>query len=377
MKVESFNQKIGLVVANNRFGGQEKRYFKIAYKLYTEGYNVQLYAHDNLRNENNSEINELLNNLEFSKRITFIKAPRILKKIYKEFFYKNLFLLRLNKYLIKDNIDITITNKDLKSLDVLKSSNTKIIKDFTSPDDIDLFFQTKDYKFIRNVDHFFFISESVYNRFNNLDKLSERSENITNYSTFSLPFYAPPINETSHLDEKNKSIVFAHRFIERKNPKLFAQAIKILLRDPLLKDWKIFFLGRGPLFGELKEMLQYEIEKGDVVLTYTSKLNSHLKKSSIFVSLIEPDNFPSQSVLEAMHFKNALIVLNSGTSFQFIQENGLLVEKSKDDINKKIKQLIQSDLQLSCKNSQHLLENKFSSDKYIQFLVSEIGKISA
>ncbi len=370
-----FKKKIGIVVANNRFGGQEKRYFKIAYKLFTDGHNVKLYAHHNLKNQGDADINLLFENTAFLNRISFIKANQPLKKLYKEILRKNLFLNKLNKALKRDKVDLIITNKDLESLKVLDQSDFKIIKDFTSPDDVDLFFQTEDYKNIDKVDHIFFISPSVYNRFNKKLSQCKVCFQLPGFSIFKLPFFNADLNVKLDLSKKEKSIVFAHRFIARKNPLLFAKAIKRLLEDEDLKEWRVYILGRGPLEVEIKKILSDEIELGQVKIMHTPRLKSYLEKSSIFVSLIEPDNFPSQSVLEAMFFGNVLTILDAGESYKFIDGNGILVQKNLEHIVDSIRLLTQKEIHEEAYNSRRIILEKYNCSNYINFYISELDQI--
>lgn len=372
--MEDFKDRIGLVVANNRFGGQEKRYFKLAYHLYKEGYDVRLYAHHQLRKEKNQEVGRLLNDPHFLSKITFIRAPRILKKLLKEVAKKDLFLSRLNIFVKRDKVDFLITNKDLAALKVITCKKVVKIRDFTSPDDIDFFFKNKEYKYLKNVDHFFFISPSVQHRFESKYNQLSTSVDTPSISTFNLPFYIPPEDHTT-ISEKEKVIVFAHRFIQRKNPLLFAEAVKLLYRQHELTDWKVLIFGRGPLNDELNLLLKDEIQKGHVEIGYTPRLNEVLQVSSIFVSLIEPDNFPSQSILEAMNYQNALVLLNTGNSSLFINKNGYLVNKNPEEIAEKIIRLTHQNLKEYGTNSKEILQNRFCSIQYISFYTEELKKI--
>lgn len=170
--------------------------------------------------------------------------------------------------------------------------------------------------------------------------------------------------------EKNKTIVFASRFIERKNPILFANSCKKLLEN--FSDWNIYICGKGPLEEEIKYILQEYIEKKRVKVLYSTKIEEILKKSTIYVSLIEPDNYPSQSILEAMYYANALLISNTGTSNRFISKdqnniNGILCELNTIDIYDNLVKMCENfeytkNMGL---NSKKLLDENFSSNNYI------------
>ncbi|MEX2483932.1 MAG: glycosyltransferase, partial [Brumimicrobium sp.] len=129
--------------------------------------------------------------------------------------------------------------------------------------------------------------------------------------------------------------------------------------------WNFGFYGRGPLESILKRKLKQHIDSGRVHFGFIYSLHEKLLQSKIFVSLIEPDNFPSQSIVEAMSTGNALLVLNSGDSHLFIKENGALVNKDAHIILEKLKSLIEEDLLCLGKNSQALAKERFSMEKYL------------
>lgn len=127
------------------------------------------------------------------------------------------------------------------------------------------------------------------------------------------------------VNAKKNLIVFAHRLIPRKNGVLFAEAVKEFLthRDA----WRVLIRGRGPDLEKILSLLGPEIGRGTVDVGFESDLTKTLSESKIFVSLIEPNNFPSQSVLEALTFGNALVMSKSGDGeSSFLAGNGILVD---------------------------------------------------
>src|SRR5690606_8123276 len=141
----------------------------------------------------------------------------------------------------------------------------------------------------------------------------------------SIPFFDALEITKQRVSQKEKWIVSASRFIERKNVVLFAHAVKDAIAE--LADWKVFLLGQGPEEERLRTLLSDEISRGVVDLGYDGRIEDILARSALYVSLIEPDSYPSQSVLEAMAFGNALLLGDVGDSARFIARstpNGVL-----------------------------------------------------
>lgn len=126
---------------------------------------------------------------------------------------------------------------------------------------------------------------------------------------------------------KEKIILSASRFLGRKNVLLLARsAARALERLP---GWKIVILGAGAEEDAIRDALKPLIETGRAEITYTDKPEPYYARSSVYVSLIEPDNFPSQAILQAMFHGNALLLSDTGDSSVFLDPlapGGRLVE---------------------------------------------------
>lgn len=170
---------------------------------------------------------------------------------------------------------------------------------------------------------------------------------------------------------KENLIVWGHRMIERKNGVLFAQAVKEFLN--LRPDWKVEILGSGPDEVNIRTILEDVIDPSRVTIGYSKNLPEHLERSAIFVSLIEPDNYPSQSVFEAMTMKNALLLSNTGSSEEmFLEGNGVLCDLTKESVLDSLMKLTDSvkDLEEMGENSKRVVEERYDSDIYMERLVS-------
>lgn len=130
--------------------------------------------------------------------------------------------------------------------------------------------------------------------------------------------------------EKREVIVFAGRLIDCKQPLLALDAFNLAykkLEPPLKNKWKLFILGNGPLEPLIKQKInEYKINNS-VVLSYQSDISSILNKSSIFVSVQMHENYPSQSLLEAMASENAIIATDVGDTRKLLDDKCALFTK--------------------------------------------------
>lgn len=171
------------------------------------------------------------------------------------------------------------------------------------------------------------------------------------------------------MESKENIIIFAHRLIPRKNGVIFAKAARRFLAGH--PDWRVLIRGEGPDENEIKKILLHEIKNGQVSVGYVADLPSELRRSRIFVSLIVPDNYPSQSVVEAMICGNALLLSDSGLSREkFFDKNGILTSINEDNIVENLNYLISNSESLSemCAKSAFLAERRFSQIAYLRHL---------
>lgn len=118
---------------------------------------------------------------------------------------------------------------------------------------------------------------------------------------------------------REKWVVFLARLIETKNPFLFIQAIPQILK--VHPDAHFYVLGEGPL----EEQLNSQVQAFGLLDHVTTGLEAHpaeiLNRSSIFVSLQDQDNYPSQSLLEAMVCGNAIVATDVGETWRLVDES--------------------------------------------------------
>lgn len=182
-------------------------------------------------------------------------------------------------------------------------------------------------------------------------------------------FFSPPAEIAELVQEKEPRVVFAARLIERKNPVLFATVAKQFLQ--MCPEWKVSILGDGPLEAAVKAILADEIGDERAFVGHVKDPYPLFASSALMVSLIDADNYPSQSVLEAMLMGNALLLSNRGASGRFLNgKNGRLVEIEEKQILKEMLELtadFSGLVEAGDSSRQHVLTH-FSKASYLSHL---------
>lgn len=169
----------------------------------------------------------------------------------------------------------------------------------------------------------------------------------------------------TNYEEKKNIVVYAHRYIERKNPELaFSAFSQLALKYP---DWEFRMYGDGPLYDSIKKCNSENMIRNLFVLGRSDDMNEVLKSSKIFVSLIQPDNYPSQSVLEALSFGNALLLSDTGQSkVAFLDGNGVATSLDIESVYASLEMLLSMDsLADQCGRSLKIISSKYSLKKYV------------
>jgi glycosyltransferase involved in cell wall biosynthesis len=134
--------------------------------------------------------------------------------------------------------------------------------------------------------------------------------------------------------EKTIDVVFASRLTHYKNPIIFIEAITLLKRK--LKDFdrsKFVLLGDGPLLDECRSLKLKNGLNNLYIPGAVHNVYEYMNCSKIFVSLQQTNNYPSQSLLEAMSSGNAIIASDVGETRLLVSEKeGILVSLKPEEI---------------------------------------------
>jgi len=121
------------------------------------------------------------------------------------------------------------------------------------------------------------------------------------------------------------TFVFGARLEKDKNPMIFLEAAKQLTDD--FPEARFIIAGDGRLSQAIKDELNSIAKATIQFLGFIPILPDLLSESSVFVSLQTDNNYPSQSVLEAMACGNAVIATDVGDTHMFVNEqNGWLID---------------------------------------------------
>ena len=174
---------------------------------------------------------------------------------------------------------------------------------------------------------------------------------------------------------KNNWIVFSARLTKIKNPQLLLEAVSILKKRSF-NEFSVFILGEGILLPQLisqKTELKLENIFFEGGVSDTSK---YLKRSKIFISLQKDNNYPSQSLLEAMACENAIIASDVGETRKLVTEDeGILVSLSAREIADGIQFLLNNPDKCEClgKNGRRKAVDEHNIEKFSKYFFEITG----
>ena len=366
-------KKIIFFLGGSKFSGAEKRIFLTAYYLSRSNlFDVVLYmranlfesikSHDKFSNYDLSSLKILVDPiLGETKLVNRLTLPvRYLKKM----IYIIILKPNIVHFALYGSIDLWLARFS-------KLIGARVFFEITSPDVA----RSKETKKIINkgfiCDSLICVSENVRNICLKLNEFSSKRILLREH-----PFVDVKNNSIPFQYKKNQ-VLFAHRLIERKNPLVALKAFSSLAKK--YSHWDFMICGRGPLENQIKKDVS-EFNLDNLIFNgYELNMSARLKESKIFVSLIEPDNYPSQSVLEAMEAGCALLLSRTGQSEnKFLSKenvNGYAIELCEFSVENKIEAMIVSeDLERMAANSRIKFKNDFCFDKYLSETIRILGE---
>lgn len=352
-------KKICFLLGGNKLSGAEKRIIITAINLANDDmYKVKLITSQDLREE---FLKSELAKLETSK-IKWIKRKRI---------KANNRYIRGISNLIKDTIlnlfqlpffgsyiHIVLFNNPtlLSTIPHRLIGNSKYFYEITSPD-------VAHSKATKNLIKYEFLSDKL------ICVSASVEDRLLNIKPQKAYTRKQPLAYTSGDNDditKQNLVVFAHRLIKRKNPMLAVEAFKILATK--YPQWCFCICGDGIMEKVVNQTVTAAGIPNLLYKGYVYDMDQLMKRSKIFVSLIEPDNYPSQSIFNAMANGNALIVSNTGSSKEkFIQDNGYAVEPTINAVVDGVEKIIEE--KETChfsKNSLNLFKKKYRPELYFE-----------
>ncbi len=171
---------------------------------------------------------------------------------------------------------------------------------------------------------------------------------------------------------KKPIITFCSRLTKFKNPDLFLDSI-ILLRARGVNNFNVAIIGEGVLLNPLKE--KAEDNQLSNITFYGGLANPEriLSQSSIFVSIQNDNNYPSQSLIEAMACENAIVASDVGETRKLVTEKeGILVKLIAEEIANAIENLFTSPglIEKLGKNAREKVLKEQTIEKFTEYFYS-------
>jgi len=140
---------------------------------------------------------------------------------------------------------------------------------------------------------------------------------------------------------KNELVTFCSRITKIKNPDLLLEACyKLKLRG--IENFILSIIGGGDLVEDLKRFAEQKKIRNVNFYGGIDKPQNFLDKSKIFISIQPINNYPSQSLIEAMACENAIIASDVGETRMLVSENeGILVPLDAEKIADAIQYLLE------------------------------------
>jgi glycosyltransferase involved in cell wall biosynthesis len=188
------------------------------------------------------------------------------------------------------------------------------------------------------------------------------------------PFFWPAALPLHPGVEKQRTVVYAARFAKEKGPLLFAEAAaKFVERNP---DWNVVMVGGGPEEAKVRELIQSSGRADAISLPGFGDPTPHLAAGSLFFSHTDGSNYPSQSILEAMFYGNAILTTEGGDSARMLHGNGRLVPGTPAAVGAALDEMVADPEALREMGalSRQVLQTVWSSDAYLDSLDAHYAK---
>lgn len=175
-------------------------------------------------------------------------------------------------------------------------------------------------------------------------------------------------------EKKVDTVIFCSRLTPIKNPLLFLKSVKVFNENYAGMRTVIFqVLGDGEC---MEDVLQYKSEhrlNNVEIVGFTDKPENYLRKSKIFVSIQTNNNYPSQSLLEAMACENAIIASDVGETRNLVTESeGTLVDLNENEIADAIYKLLENETRRMYlgSNARKKVLSEQTIERYLEYFYS-------
>lgn len=162
-------------------------------------------------------------------------------------------------------------------------------------------------------------------------------------------------NTNCCYEHKEHAICFVGRLIAYKGADLLMESLVEIVSTT---NFKVYILGCGDLREQIDELIKTNCLESRVVLTYDSNPISYMKKTKVFLSLQKDENYPSQSLIEAMATQNAIIATKVGLTSKIVRDRwGLLISNKEELVSSIMKMEIMNLREMGEEAMKFVVEN--------------------
>jgi glycosyltransferase involved in cell wall biosynthesis len=331
-----------VVIGPRKIGGLERRYIKCFNKLQQNKNNVYLAINEELKE------GLIQHQIPLPEKNTFVIKQ---KHDFRDFKVPVLFQLyvffKVLEFVKRNNI----ANVHLVQTQIVLSFLFSLCKPFKKTltfahTDFDYGYQAGVKKALlkftlSRANHIDFLSGDILAKYQGkYPRISEKTKNfITPCSYVDYSKFFPG-------ESKDNVIISVSRLDPIKNTHLLVEAVNLIVnvRKESLKGFEVHIVGDGPEKQRINDLIQLYNLQDYIITSYTYDSSKLLKRSKIFVSIQQTNNYPSQSLLEAMACGNAVIASNVGETSLLVDEtNGILVDLSAVSIADALLTLVNND----------------------------------
>jgi glycosyltransferase involved in cell wall biosynthesis len=173
---------------------------------------------------------------------------------------------------------------------------------------------------LRNSDSLDFLSPFI------VEGILERKIRLNKSSISISPCSFSDYSKCTAGDKREFLVSYAARIFPDKNPILYIEAAKIIIKKYPFVKFNLLGEGLSYLYQEIKKFIEINNLKDNLNFYFHPNPPEVFSKSTIFVSIQTTNNYPSQSVLEAMACGNAIIASDVGDTRMFVNDEvGILI----------------------------------------------------
>lgn len=188
----------------------------------------------------------------------------------------------------------------------------------------------------------------IYRIFSNgLDSLYPRSARVLQKAVKNLPVSVTPCPFTDktifYPERKIRQIVFLARLEKMKGGSLFVHAVALCAGQLREMGYEVVLAGNGSQYEPLKKLVREKGLEDCLKMPGYVSPETYLKKAEVFCSLQEIENYPSQSLIEAISCGCFIIATNVGNTAEIVKEGfGELVDSTPEAVSHAILAYINS-----------------------------------